>query len=183
MSLYELEGHQVKTEGDVWIAPTAVLIGQVLLKHNSSVWWGAVLRGDYEPIVVGEASNIQDNCVVHMDEDYPVTIGNRVTVGHKVVLHGCTIGNNSLIGINSVIMNGVNVGESCLIGSNTLITEDKQIPPRSLVLGSPGKVLRELSEEEIESLTEFSDRYVRNSARYRRSHIHMSGSDGEGAGL
>ena len=169
MSLYELEGNQVKTEGEVWIAPTAVLIGKVLLKHNSSVWWGAVLRGEYEPIVVGEASNIQDNCVVHMDEDYPVTIGDRVTVGHKVVLHGCTIGDNSLIGINSVIMNGVNIGENCLIGSNTLITENKQVPPGSLVLGSPGKVLRELSEEEIESLTEFSDRYVKNSTRYRNS--------------
>ena len=170
MSLYELEGNQVKTEGDVWIAPTAVVIGQVLLKHKSSVWWGAVLRGDYEPIVVGEASNIQDNCVVHMDEDYPVTIGDRVTVGHKVVLHGCTIGNNSLIGINSVVMNGVNIGENCLIGSNTLITEDKQIPPGSLVLGSPGKVVRELSTDEIAELTDFSDRYVRNSARYR-SHL------------
>ncbi len=169
MSLYELEGNRVRTEGDVWVAPTAVVIGRVLLKHNSSVWWGAVLRGDYEPIVVGEASNIQDNSVIHMDEDYPVTIGNRVTVGHKVVLHGCTIGDNSLIGINSVVMNGVQIGENCLIGSNTLITEDKQIPPGSLVLGSPGKVVRELSAAEIEELTEFSERYVRNSARYRMS--------------
>ena len=107
--------------------------------------------------------------MIHMDEDYPVTIGNRVTVGHKVVLHGCTIGDNSLIGINSVVMNGVEIGENCLIGSNTLITEDKQIPPGSLVLGSPSKVVRELSAAEIEELTEFSDKYVRNSARYRMS--------------
>lgn len=169
MSRYELEGHRVQTEGDVWIAPNAVLVGRVLLKHNSSVWWGAVLRGDYEPIVVGEASNVQDNCVIHMDEDFPVTVGDRVTIGHKVVLHGCTVGDNSLIGINSVVMNGVEIGENCLVGSNTLITEGNRIPPGSLVLGSPGKVIRELSAEEIQSLTEFSDRYVRNSARYRNT--------------
>lgn len=177
MNLYELEGNQVRTEGDVWVAPTAVVIGKVLLKHNSSVWWGAVLRGDYEPIVVGERSNIQDNCVVHMDEEYPVTVGNCVTVGHKVVLHGCTIGDNSLIGINSVIMNGVEIGENCLIGSNTLITENKQIPAGSLVIGSPGKVVRELSSDEIEELTDFSDRYVRNSARYRMT---LNGRDSLG---
>ena len=166
---FELEEYQVKTEGDVYIAPTAVLVGRVLMKHNSSVWWGAVLRGDYEWITLGERSNIQDNCVVHMDEGYPVTIGDQVTVGHKAVLHGCMIGNNSLIGINSVIMNGVVIGDNCLIGSNTLITEDKEIPSGSLVLGSPGKIFRELSPEEIAENTEFSDRYVRNSARYRNT--------------
>ena len=165
--MYTLEGNEVVTEGDVYVAPTAVLIGKVHLKHNSSVWWGAVLRGDYEPITVGERSNIQDLCVVHMDEGFPVTIGDRVTVGHKVVLHGCTIGNNSLIGINSVVMNEVEIGNDCLIGSNTLITEGKKIPDRSLVIGSPGKIIRELTDEQVEELTDFSDRYVRNSARYR----------------
>ncbi len=169
MSLYELEGNQVQIEGEVWIAPTAVVVGQVTLRHNSSVWWGAVLRADYDTIVVGEASNIQEHSVVHMDEGYPVTIGDQVTVGHHVVLHGCTIGNNSLIGINSVVMNGVVIGDDCLIGSNTLITEDKQIPPRSLVIGSPGKVVRSLSDEEVAELTDFSDRYVKNSARYRNT--------------
>lgn len=166
---FELEGNQVRTEGEVFIASTAIVVGKVLMKHQSSVWWGAVLRGDYELIILGERSNIQDNCIVHMDEDYPVTIGDRVTVGHKAVLHGCTVGNNSLIGINSVIMNGVQVGDNCLIGSNTLITEDKVIPEGSLVLGSPGKVVRELTPEEIEANTEFSDRYVRNSSRYRNT--------------
>lgn len=166
---FELEGHQLQTEGDFYIAPTAVVVGRILMKHQSSIWWGAVLRGDYELITLGERSNIQDNCVVHMDEGFPVTIGDRVTVGHKAVLHGCTIGNNSLIGINSVIMNGVNIGDNCLIGSNTLITEGKEIPDGSLVLGSPGKIFRQLTPEEIEENTEFSDRYVRNSARYRNT--------------
>ena len=166
---FELEENQVQMEGEVFIANTAIVIGKVLLKHQSSVWWGAVLRGDYEMITLGERSNIQDNCIIHMDEDYPVTIGDRVTVGHKAVLHGCTVGNNSLIGINSVIMNGVVIGDNCLIGSNTLITEDKVIPDGSLVIGSPGKVLRELTPEEIELNTDFSDRYVRNSARYRNT--------------
>lgn len=166
---YQLEGNDVITEGEVFIAHTATLIGKVTLKHQSSVWWGAVLRGDYERITIGERTNIQDNCIVHMDEDFPVTVGDCVTVGHKVVLHGCTIGNNSLIGINSVIMNGVEIAEDCLVGSNTLITENKIIPPRSLVLGSPGKIVRELTDEEVEANTGFSDRYVRNSARYRNT--------------
>ena len=166
---FELEGNEVRTEGEVFIANTAIVIGKVLLKHQSSVWWGAVLRGDYELITLGERSNIQDNCIVHMDEDYPVTIGDRVTVGHKAVLHGCSVGNNSLIGINSVIMNGVEIGDDCLIGSNTLITEGKVIPSGSLVLGSPGKIVRELTEAEIAENTDFSDRYVRNSARYRNT--------------
>lgn len=166
---YQLEGNDVITEGEVFIAHTATLIGKVTLKHQSSVWWGAVLRGDYERITIGQRTNIQDNCIVHMDEDFPVTVGDCVTVGHKVVLHGCTIGNNSLIGINSVIMNGVEIAEDCLVGSNTLITENKIIPPRSLVLGSPGKIVRELTDEEVEANTGFSDRYVRNSARYRNT--------------
>lgn len=166
---YSLEGISVQIEGEVFIAPTATLIGNVLLKDKSSVWWGAVLRGDYERITVGERTNIQDNCIVHMDADYPVTLGNQVTVGHKAVLHGCTIGNNALIGINSVIMNDVVVGDDCLIGSNTLLTEGKQIPPRSLVVGSPGKIIRELNDEEVAEITEFSDRYVRNSKRYRET--------------
>ena len=166
---YSLEGISVQIEGEVFIAPTATLIGNVLLKDKSSVWWGAVLRGDYERITVGERTNIQDNCIVHMDADFPVTLGNQVTVGHKAVLHGCTIGNNALIGINSVIMNGVVVGDDCLIGSNTLLTEGKQIPPRSLVVGSPGKIIRELNDDEVAEITEFSDRYVRNSKRYRET--------------
>ena len=169
MTIYSLEGKAPTLQGRVYVAPTASVIGNVTLADESSVWWGAVLRGDYDPIIIGTRTNIQDNCIVHMDEDFPVTIGSRVTVGHKAVLHGCTVGDNSLIGINSVVMNGVTIGENCLIGSNTLITEGKTIPPGTLTLGSPGKVVRDLTAEEIEELTDFSDRYVRNSSRYRNT--------------
>ena len=165
--LYTFDERTPERQGDTFVAPTAVVIGAVTLKHEASVWWGAVLRGDYDAITVGERSNVQDNAVVHMDEGFPVTLGNCVTIGHKAVLHGCTIGNNALVGINSVVMNEAVIGDDCLIGSNTLITEGKVIPPRSLVLGSPGKVVRELSDEEVAEITGFSDRYVRNFRRYQ----------------
>ena len=167
MLIYALDGRRLRTEGETFVAPTAVVIGSVVLKHEASVWWGAVLRGDYDTITVGRRTNIQDNCVVHMDEGHPVTLGDRVTVGHKAVLHGCTVGDNSLIGINAVVMNDVVIGANCLIGSNALLTEGKEIPPGCLVLGSPGKVARELSAAEVEEITGFSDRYVRNFRRYQ----------------
>ena len=167
--IYSLGGMRVRAEGDVFIAETAIVIGSVSMKHNSSIWWGAVVRGDYDQVTIGERSNVQDNAVVHMDADSPVVIGDQVTIGHKAVLHGCTIGNNTLIGINSVVMNDAVIGNNCLIGSNALITEGKEIPDGSLVLGSPGKVIRQLSPEEILEVTDFSDRYVRNSERYRTS--------------
>ena len=137
--IYSLDGRGLETEGDVFVAPTAVVIGDVRLKHEASVWWGAVLRGDYDSITIGRRTNVQDLSVVHMDEDFPVTLGDQVTIGHKAVLHGCTIGNNSLVGINAVVLNDAVIGANCLIGSNALITEGKEIPERSLVLGSPGK--------------------------------------------
>ena len=165
--IYALDGRRLRIEGETFVAPTAVVIGSVVLKHEASVWWGAVLRGDYDTITVGRRTNIQDNCVVHMDEGHPVTLGDRVTVGHKAVLHGCTVGDNSLIGINAVVMNDVVIGENCLIGSNALLTEGKEIPPGCLVLGSPGKVVRELSAAEVAEITGFSDRYVRNFRRYQ----------------
>ena len=165
--IYSLGDGGLETEGDYFIAETAVVVGSVRLKHEASVWWGAVLRGDYDTITIGARSNVQDNCVVHMDEGFPVTLGNQVTVGHKAVLHGCTVGDNSLIGIAAVVMNEVVIGNDCLVGSNALLTEGKVIPDRSLVLGSPGKVVRELSDEEIEEITGFSDLYVNNFRRYR----------------
>ena len=165
--IYALQGRGIETEGETFIAPTAVVVGAVRLRHESSVWWGAVLRADYDTISIGERSNVQDNAVIHMDEGFPVVLGDRVTIGHKAVLHGCSIGNNSLVGINAVVMNGAVIGDDCLIGSNALITEGKEIPPRSLVLGSPGKVVRELRDEEVAEITDFSDRYVRNLRRYR----------------
>ena len=163
------EGEQVRLEGEVFIADSAVVIGRVLLRHQSSVWWGAVLRGDYQSIVLGERSNIQDNCTIHNDPGSPLELGRQVTVGHNAVVHGCTIGNNCLIGIGSIIMNDVEIGNDCLVGSNTLITEGMKIPNRSLVLGSPGRVIRELDDKEVVEITGSSDRYVELSQRYMRS--------------
>ena len=167
MPVYEFDSHKVETDTGVWIAPTASVIGQVHLKQDSSVWWGAVLRGDYDSIDVGKATNIQDNSVVHSDAGFPVRIGDRVTIGHNAIVHGCTIGDNSLIGINSTILNGVEIGNNCLVGSNALLTEGKKIPDGVLVLGTPGRIVRELSADEIAELSGFSFRYVQNASHYR----------------
>lgn len=167
MPVFEFDSHKVVKESGTWIAPTASVIGQVHLRKDSSIWWGAVLRGDYDAITIGEATNVQDNCVIHTDPGYPVVIGNRVTLGHNAVVHGCTVGDNSLIGINSTVLNGVKIGKNVLIGSNTLLTEGKTIPDGVLVLGSPGRVVRDLSSEEIARLPGFSDRYVQNASDYR----------------
>ena len=164
---YTLDGRSPETEGDAFVAPTAAVIGSVLLRREASVWWGAVLRGDCDAITVGRRSNIQDNAVVHVDPGYPVLLGEAVTVGHKAVLHGCSVGDNSLIGINAVVLNGARIGSDCLIGANALVAEGKRIPPRSLVLGSPGRVVRELGDEEIAAIAGYAQRYVRNQRRYR----------------
>ena len=145
--IYTLDQHKVKTAGDnFYIAPNATVLGQVELGEDVSVWFGAVIRGDVEKIIIGKGSNIQDLSVLHVDPGSPIIIGENVTVGHKVMLHGCTIGNNSLIGINSVILNNVEIGNNCLIGANTLLTEGTKIPDNSLVMGSPGKVKKEVDE-------------------------------------
>ena len=145
--IYTLDQHSVKTAGDnFYIAPNATVLGQVELGEDVSVWFGAVIRGDVEKIIIGKGSNIQDLSVLHVDPGSPIIIGENVTVGHKVMLHGCTIGNNSLIGINSVILNNVEIGNNCLIGANTLLTEGTKIPDNSLVMGSPGKVKKEVDE-------------------------------------
>ena len=172
--IYSLEGRAPQTQGETFIAPTAVVIGDVRIAHESSVWWGAVLRGDYDAITIGKRSNVQDNAIVHMDAGFPVALGDGVTIGHKAVLHGCTIGNNSLVGINAVVMNEVVVGDDCLIGANALLTEGKVVPPRSLVLGSPGKVVRQLNADEVAEITDFADRYVRNFRRYQ-AHLRQVG--------
>ena len=145
--IYTLDQHRVKTVGDnFYVAPNATVLGQVELGEDVSVWFGAVIRGDVEKIIIGKRSNIQDLSVLHVDPGSPIIIGENVTVGHKVMLHGCTIGNNSLIGINSVILNNVEIGSNCLIGANTLLTEGTKIPDNSLVMGSPGKVKKEVDE-------------------------------------
>ena len=166
--IYQLEDRRVRAEGDYWIADTASVIGSVLLRHNASVWFGAVLRGDLDTIKVGENSNIQDLSVLHTDPGYPLDIGRFVTVGHQVTLHGCTIGDNTLIGIKAVIMNGAKVGANCLIGAGTLITEGKEIQDGSLVMGVPGKVVRPLTLEQIAELPLSAQRYVDNFKRYKQ---------------
>jgi len=169
MALYELESVRPSTpaDGSFWVAPNAVVLGKVVIETDASVWFGAVLRGDNEPIRVGARSNVQDGCVLHTDPGFPLEIGEDCTVGHMVMLHGCTIGRGSLIGIGSIIMNGAKIGEECLIGANTLIPEGKVIPPRSMVLGSPGKIVRELSDEDARRFGGAAGRYVKNWKRYK----------------
>ena len=159
---------ELPNDDEYWIAPSAAVIGRVILKKNASVWWGATLRGDNDPIIVGEGSNIQDGSVCHTDTGSPLTIGANVTVGHMVMLHGCTIGDNTLVGIGSIVLNGAKIGKNCLIGANCLITEGKEIPDNSLVMGAPGKVVRELSPEQAARMAYGSQHYVENWKRYKR---------------
>jgi len=164
---FQLGGRRVVAQGDYFVAPGAMVTGSVLLKHNVNVWFNAVIRGDVEPITVGAYTNVQDCAVLHTDAGHPLIIGDYVTVGHKVTLHGCEIGDNSLIGINAVVLNRVKIGRNCLIGANALITEGKQIPDNSMVLGAPGKVVRQLSEEEIQGLRESAENYVKRAQWYQ----------------
>jgi carbonic anhydrase/acetyltransferase-like protein (isoleucine patch superfamily) len=157
----------VPDDDDFWIAPTAVLIGDVRLAPNASVWFGAVLRGDNEPIIVGENSNVQDGAVLHTDPGSPLTLGANVTVGHMAMLHGCQIGDNSLVGIGAIVLNGAVIGRNCLIGAGTLITERKIIPDNSLVMGAPGAVVRSLGDAQAQALKRSAASYVENWKRYR----------------
>ena len=157
----------MRAEGDFWVADNAVVVGKVLLKQDANVWFNAVLRGDNELITVGEGSNVQDGAVLHTDPGYPLVIGPHVTVGHKVMLHGCEIGEGSLIGINSVVLNGVKIGKNCIIGANALIPEGKEIPDNSMVLGTPGKVVKTLSEEQGMAIRIGAKHYVENARRFR----------------
>lgn len=159
---------QLPNDDEYWIAPNAVVIGRVILKKNASVWWGCTLRGDNDPITVGENSNIQDGSVLHTDMGSPLTIGDNVTVGHMAMLHGCEIGDGSLIGIGAVVLNGAKIGRNCLIGSKALIAEGKEIPDNSLVMGVPGKVVRAVSPEQLETLRLGAAGYVANWQRFKR---------------
>ena len=167
--IYNFENKSVKREGKNWIAPNATIIGDVVLKNDSSVWFNAVLRGDIENILIGEGSNIQDGSVLHTDPGYPLKIGKNVTVGHMVMLHGCTIGDNSLIGIGAVILNNAKIGNNCIIGAKALVTENKIISDNSLVVGSPGKVIRQLTEDEVEAVKKNAIRYQNNWKKYSKS--------------
>ncbi|WP_027595713.1 gamma carbonic anhydrase family protein [Pseudomonas sp. LAIL14HWK12:I7] len=165
---YRLGDLRVDSHPTSWIAPNATVIGNVRLQAGASVWFGAVLRGDNELIDIGEDSNVQDGTVMHTDMGSPLTLGKGVTVGHNAMLHGCTVGDYSLIGINAVILNGARIGKHCIIGANALIPEGKEIPDGSLVMGSPGKVVRELSEQQMRLIEAGAAHYVHNAQRYAR---------------
>ena len=170
MTVYNLGNvtPQLPNDNEYWIAPNAAVIGRVILKKNASVWFGATLRGDNDPITLGENSNVQDGSVCHTDTGSPLVIGDNVTVGHMVMLHGCTIGDNSLVGIGSIVLNEAKIGKNCLIGANCLITEGKEIPDNSLVMGAPGKVVREISDDQARMLKAGALHYVENWKRFRR---------------
>jgi carbonic anhydrase/acetyltransferase-like protein (isoleucine patch superfamily) len=166
---YQFEERRVVCRGEHYIAPNATVIGSVVLEHNASVWFNAVIRGDNDEIVIGEGSNVQDGSVLHTDPGVKLIIGRGVTVGHMVMLHGCEIGDNTLIGIKSVILNNVKIGKNCIIGANSLITEGKQIPDNSLVMGSPGKVVREINEKDLLRIRMNAENYVQKIPLYRRA--------------
>ena len=167
--IYSLGDKQLSNDNlDFWVAPNAVVIGDVSLKKNASVWFGAVLRGDNDPIILGENSNIQDNSVCHTDDGMPLIIGNNVTVGHKVILHSCTVGDNSLIGMGSTVLNKAKIGNNCLVGANALVTEGKEFPDNSLIVGSPAKVKRELTDMEKKIIELSALHYVENMKRYKK---------------
>ena len=167
MALYQLDQHTPRLAPGAWVADSAQVIGNVTLAEDASVWFGAILRGDTEPLVVGRGSNVQDGSVVHADVGFPVTIGEDVTVGHQVTLHGCTIGDGSLIGIQAVVLNGARIGRNCLVGAGALVTEGKEFPDGSLIVGSPAKAVKQLTPEQMERVRHGAKHYVENAARFR----------------
>jgi len=167
MTLYSLDGVAPQLDADTWVAPDANLIGRVVLEAGASVWFGCTIRADHEEIRVGAGSNVQENCVMHIDEGFPLRIGRGCTIGHKVMLHGCTIGDGSLIGMGAIVLNGARIGRNCLIGAGALITEGKVIPDGSLVMGAPGKVVRALDEQAMKMLEASALHYQANMRRFR----------------
>ena len=166
--IYDFENNIPTLHKDSWVAANAVLIGKVILKKDANIWFNVVLRGDIEPIIIGEGSNVQDGSVFHTDPGCPLTLGKGVTVGHMVMLHGCEVANDTLIGIGSTILKKTKIGKNCIIGANTLIAENKVIPDRSLVIGSPGKIIRQVTDKEIEDIKENARHYVENYKKYKK---------------
>lgn len=166
--IYRLDGTEPTVDADAWVAPDANVIGNVTLAAGSSVWFGTTIRGDNEPIAIGASSNVQENCVLHTDVGFPLTVGANVTVGHKAMLHGCTIGDGALIGMGATVLNGAVIGKGCLIGAGALITEGKVIPPGSLVMGAPGKVVRQLDAAALAALLASAEHYRQNAARFAK---------------
>ena len=167
MAVYELDGVAPRVDPTAWIADSAEVMGNVHLGPDASVWFGCVLRGDTERMMIGEGSNIQDLSVLHADVGQPLAIGRHVTVGHKVMLHGCTIGDESLIGIGAVVLNGARIGKNCLVGAGALVTEGKQFPDGSMIVGAPARVVRQLTPEQIEGLRQSARHYIDNARRFR----------------
>ncbi|KGF67268.1 acetyltransferase [Hoeflea sp. BAL378] len=167
MAIYSLDGRQpVLPDGFYYVADTAQVIGQVVLEEGAGIWFGSVLRGDNEAIRIGEGSNIQENCILHTDMGFPLTVGKGCTIGHSAILHGCTIGDNSLVGMGATVLNGARIGENCLIGAGALVTEGKVIPDNSLVVGSPARVVRTLEPEAADMLRQSAAHYVENARRF-----------------
>ena len=165
--IYHFEDQEPSLPEEYYVADSASVIGAVTLHNQASIWFGAVLRGDIEPIIVGERSNIQDNSVAHTSRNQPVILGDDVTVGHKVTLHGCRVGNNCLIGMGAILLDGCEIGDNCIIGAGSIIGMGKKIPPGSLAVGSPARVIRTLSEEDLDHIRGFAARYVTLQTRYR----------------
>ena len=167
MAVYEVDGKTPQVDSTAWIADSAQVMGHVTLGPDASVWFGCVLRGDTESMTIGEGSNIQDLTVMHADQGLPLTIGKHVTVGHKVMLHGCTIGDESLIGIGAIVLNGARIGKNCLVGAGSLVTEGKEFPDGSMIMGTPAKVVRQLTPEQIEGLRLSAQHYIDNARMFR----------------
>lgn len=169
MALYELDGMGPQLADTAWVADNAQVIGNVNLAADSSIWFGVTVRGDTETISVGKGSNIQDGSVLHADVGMPLVVGDNVTVGHKVMLHGCTIGDESLIGIGAIVLNGAKIGRNCLVGAGALVTEGKAFPDGSMIIGSPAKAVRQLTPEQIEGLRMSAKHYIENAQRFRHT--------------
>jgi carbonic anhydrase/acetyltransferase-like protein (isoleucine patch superfamily) len=167
VAIYQLDELCPVVPESAYVADNAVVVGDVRMGERSSVWFGAVLRGDSATIALGANSNVQDNSVLHADEGVPLTIGSEVTIGHQVMLHGCTVGDGSLIGIGAVVLNNARIGKNCLVGAGALVTEGKEFPDGSVIMGSPAKVVRQLTPEQMAALPRIADHYVRNSARFK----------------
>ena len=170
MAIHKLDGvgPDLPAAGEFWVAPSAAVIGKVSLGEGVGVWFGTVMRGDNEHIIVGADTNVQDLCVLHTDMGFPLTIGEGCTIGHRAIIHGCTIGNNTLVGMGATVMNGVHIGDNCLIAAGALIPEGRSVPSGSLVMGVPGKPVRQLTPEEIEANHASAIHYVANWKRYVR---------------
>lgn len=167
MAVYELDGVAPRIDATAWVADSAQVMGNVSLAAHASIWFGTVIRGDTETIHIGERSNIQDGSVLHADIGKPIHIGANVTVGHKVMLHGCTIGDETLIGIGAVVLNGARIGRNCLVGAGALVTEGKKFPDGSMIIGSPARVVRQLTPEQMQGLRDSARHYVDNAERFR----------------